>query len=238
MSERAMGEGPGPLPADAEAGVLASLHTLREAGAAQHEPVLFQYIEALASRMQAAPEAVRRLLHDRLRDSLADCARRVGDRSQGALRGDDTAVADVPSDGQGLAPEAPLAVLNRYIRDVTEIAGEDAEAAPLAATGELWPELKNAQRFKEAWSRISADDAVELAIDRGPEGAGPLNGHKLMLRSLTLMRELSPDYLRHFLSHAESLLWLDRAYGRLKRTTLAAKPKPARRVRTLKRLPE
>ncbi len=234
MNERVAGDTPCVLPVDAEASVLASLQTLREAGAAQHEPVLFQYVEALASRMQAAPEAVRRLLHDRLRDALADCARRVGERSQGAPRGDDAAVADVPSDGQGLAPEAPLAVLNRYIRDVTEVAREDAEAAPLAATGELWPELKNAQRFKEAWSRISADDAVELAIDRGPEGAGPLNGHKLMLRSLTLMRELSPDYLRHFLSHAESLLWLDRAYGRLKRTTVAAKPKSARRVRAPK----
>ena len=234
MSERAAGEASGVLPANAEASVLASLHTLREAGAAQHEPVLFQYIEALASRMQAAPEAVRRLLHDRLWDSLADCARRVGDRSQGAPRGDDTAVADVTSGSQVPAPEAPLAVLNRYIRDVTEVAREDADAAPLAATGELWPELKNAQRFKEAWSRISADDAVELAIDRGPEGAGPLNGHKLMLRSLTLMRELSPDYLRHFLSHAESLLWLDRAYGRLKRTAVATKPKAARRVRAPK----
>ena len=234
MSERAAGEAPGVRPADAEASVLASLQTLREAGAAQHEPVLFQYIEALASRLQAAPEAVRRVLHDKLQDALADCSRRVAERSRAAPRGDDTAVADVPSGGQVPVPEAPLAVLNRYIRDVTGVAGEDADAAPLAATGELWPELKNAQRFKEAWSRISADDAVELAIDRGPEGAGPLNGHKLMLRSLTLMRELSPDYLRHFLSHAESLLWLDRAYGRLKRTTVATKPKPARRVRTPK----
>lgn len=233
MSERAMGEGPGLLPADAEAGVLASLQTLREAGAAQHEPVLFQYIEALASRMQAAPEAVRRVLHGKLPDALADCARRVSERSQDASLADNP-VAGILSGDQVPAPEAPLAVLNRYIRDVTEIAGEDADAAPLAATGELWPELKNAQRFKEAWSRIRADDAVELAIDRGPEGAGPLNGHKLMLRSLTLMRELSPDYLRHFLSHAESLLWLDRAYGRLKRTTVAAKPKPARRARAPK----
>jgi Protein of unknown function (DUF2894) len=224
MSERAAGEASGVLPAGAEASVLASLHTLREAGAAQHEPVLFQYIEALASRMQAAPEAVRRVLHGKLRDALADCARRVAERSRGVPRGDDTAVADVPSGGQVPVPEAPLAVLNRYIRDVTGVAREDADAAPLAATGELWPELKNAQRFKEAWSRI----------DRGPEGAGPLNGHKLMLRSLTLMRELSPDYLRHFLSHAESLLWLDRAYGRLKRTAVATKPKAARRVRTPK----
>ena len=234
MSERVAGEAPGALPADAEAGVLASLASLREAGAAQREPVLFHYVEALASRMQAAPEAVRRVLHDRLQDALADCARRVGERLQGAPLGDDAAAAGTLSGGQGMASEAPLVVLNRYIREVTEVAGEAADSAPLAATGELWPELKNAERFKEAWSRIRADDAVELAIGRGPEGAGPLNGHKLMLRSLTLMRELSPEYLRHFLSHAESLLWLDRAYGRLKRAAVAPKPKPVRRARATK----
>ena len=33
--------------------------------------------------------------------------------------------------------------------------------------------------------------------------------HRLMLRSLTLMRSLSPDYLGRFLAQMDALLWLD-----------------------------
>ncbi|HSW05521.1 DUF2894 domain-containing protein, partial [Aquabacterium sp.] len=37
--------------------------------------------------------------------------------------------------------------------------------------------------------------------------------HALVLRSLTLMRELSPDYLSRFMSHIDALLWLEQANG-------------------------
>jgi len=58
-------------------------------------------------------------------------------------------------------------------------------------------------------------DQVEQSLKRGPENAGPLNSHMLVLRSLATMRELSPEYLRRFLSHAETLLWLDQESQRL-----------------------
>jgi len=32
-----------------------------------------------------------------------------------------------------------------------------------------------------------------------------------VLRSLSLMQEVSPDYLRRFLSHVDTLLWLEQA---------------------------
>jgi hypothetical protein len=44
------------------------------------------------------------------------------------------------------------------------------------------------------------------------------------------MRELSPDYLRRFLSYADSLLWLEHAHGRLRQP--ATRPKPARQRRS------
>jgi hypothetical protein len=69
--------------------------------------------------------------------------------------------------------------------------------------------MKSVQRFRETWSRISAVDQVDKAIVRGPENAGPLNSHMLVLRSLGLMREISPDYLRRFLGQVETLLWLE-----------------------------
>lgn len=80
-----------------------------------------------------------------------------------------------------------------------------------------------------AWPRISAEDQVDQTVRRGPENAGPLNSHMLVLRSLALMRQLSPDYLRRFLSHLDALLWLDQANQQY--TLTEAKPARRRRQR-------
>ena len=97
---------------------------------------------------------------------------------------------------------AALAELNRYIRGLAQSA--HAGAAPGSA-GEDSTELRSLRGFRETWSRIAAVDAVDAALVRGPENAGPLNSLSLVLRSLALMRSLSPDYLRRFLSQVESL---------------------------------
>ena len=81
--------------------------------------------------------------------------------------------------------------------------------------------------FGEVWSRISAERQVVQALRRGPENAGPLNSHMLILRALTLMRSLSPDYLRRFLAQMDTLLWLDQA----NRQTALSAPRQARRAR-------
>ena len=44
-----------------------------------------------------------------------------------------------------------------------------------------------------------------------PKNAAPLNSHHLVHRSLTLMRDLSPEYLDRFMSYVDALLWLDQA---------------------------
>ena len=86
------------------------------------------------------------------------------------------------------------------------------------------------RRFREAWSRIAAEDRVAEAVERGPTNAGPLNSHMLVLRTLSLLRDLSPDYLRRFLSQMETLQWLEQA----SQTIAPVKPKPARRSRVKK----
>ncbi|WP_439586758.1 DUF2894 domain-containing protein [Hydrogenophaga sp.] len=98
------------------------------------------------------------------------------------------------------AAPSPLARLNQHI----------ASLSPPGA------ELRSVQAFRETWARIATEDQVTEAVQRGPENAGPLNSHMLVLRTLSLMQALSPDYLRRFVAHADSLLWLDQAGSRLK----------------------
>lgn len=109
------------------------------------------------------------------------------------------------------SPRSPLAELNAHIEQASA-----AARAGLPAGGGNWPDLRSAQRFRETWERIGAEVQVQQARDRAPQNAGPLNPQRLMLDTLARMGELSPHYLRRFLAHTETLLWLEQAQGQLK----------------------
>ncbi len=100
----------------------------------------------------------------------------------------------------------PLAELNAYIRS--------ARAARLGVSEEQaaqQQELASVRRFRRAWESGRTLDQLEQALARSPANAGPLNSHALVVRSLGLMGELSTDYLRRFLVHAQALQWLEKA---------------------------
>ncbi len=157
----------------------------------------------------------------------------------------------------GEAPLSPLAALNRYINqaarhgvrsDAVHVkdlvnAGDEGAAgmkgmaatlagASLDADSANRGELKSARRFSETWSKLQSESQVEQALQRSPENAGPFNPHMLMVRSLALMRDLSPDYLHRFMQHADTLLWLDQASAR--HNPIPNKTKPAKPVRARK----
>jgi hypothetical protein len=46
---------------------------------------------------------------------------------------------------------------------------------------------------------------------QAPQNAGPINSHMLVLRSLGLMRDASPDYLSRFMGYVDTLLFLEEA---------------------------
>jgi hypothetical protein len=135
-----------------------------------------------------------------------------------------------PAPGAGSLASGPARVRSPLAQLNADIAAR-AAASPAHHLGSSaaapWPELRSARRFREAWERLGAEDAVDQASQRAPDQAGPLNSHMLVLRTLGLMRELSPHYLRRFLSHTETLLWLDQ---------LQALPKtPARKAGSAKK---
>ena len=65
--------------------------------------------------------------------------------------------------------------------------------------------------FRRTWWRLSADQRLAQSRATLPENAGPLNSHHLVHRSLTLMRELSPEYLERFVGYVDALQWLEQA---------------------------
>lgn len=124
-------------------------------------------------------------------------------------------------------PPSVLAALNAHI--------ERASGVSVRGDRATWPELRSAQRFRETWERLGAEAQVQAARERAPQNAGPLNPQRLMIETLAQMGELSPHYLRRFLAHVETLLWLEQTQTALRKPVAApagertSKPKRPRR---------
>ncbi|MES2018024.1 MAG: DUF2894 domain-containing protein [Pseudomonadota bacterium] len=84
----------------------------------------------------------------------------------------------------------------------------DGTARP-TATGSTSLELKTVRESRATWARMSVDRQLSLSMKQGPQNAGPINSHMLVLRSLAMMQDISPAYLSHFVSYVDTLLTLD-----------------------------
>jgi hypothetical protein len=218
--------------------------------AEQLDPAGFAHVQALARRLPAQPEAVQRLLEGRLQAAQAAHARRCAEARQALAAQAEQLLARRPAlarevrqllahgDAAGVRRLAlrtesdggsSLASLNQAIRSAAA-----ARAAQSAPAGDSDPEeLTSARSFRRAWERERSAGQVDQALARRPANAGPLNSHALVLQSLALMRELSPDYLQHFLLHVETLQWLEQAGEKLPRER-GTPAKTARRGRPRK----
>ena len=179
----------------------AQLADLRLAGADQYDPVTWHYLQGLFERAARHRGEVRRLLDARLAQALQTLRERFAQAQREARQ----ATASPPRS----APRASLGELARALSQPapeTRDAGRDAGSSRVVGNR---PELKSVRHFRNTWSKLSVDKQLAKALGRAPKNAGPINSHSLVLRSLALMRELSPDYLNRFMCYADALLCLD-----------------------------
>jgi hypothetical protein len=212
---------------DAVPDVAAQIASFRAAGADLFDPVGFHHIEALARRALTQPEAVKRNLDAKLAQLLATFKERfVTARStaQEAVTESTQHYPHAANDLQGLFNAGDFKGLQRLIDSlksgeqctslnalVRRLEQHTADNAETQAAGfiEARPELKTVRNFRHTWSKLSVGRQVAKAFEQAPKNAGPINSHMLMLRSLALMRDISPDYLNRFISYADTLLSLD-----------------------------
>jgi hypothetical protein len=220
----------------------AALEACRASGAAQADPVGFAVIEALARRAAAQQGEARELLMRRVDALLARHA---------ALQ------HSAPTAGASAAPCEPaarrgaLGALSELIDRLGRLSASPGQTlsspagSPRPATtpksvslSTMAPpeSLKSVTAFKGTWTRLRADQRLREALAQVPAMAGPLNSSHLVNRALQTMRDVSPEYLDAFMSHIDTLLWLEQASGMGDLTparATAAEPKrqPATRSR-------
>jgi|GEM_PF-192860 len=123
-----------------------------------------------------------------------------------ALRAESCEESDEDHSFEGLLRKQEVDAL-KQVEDEAAVADLDA----LLPVGEL----KALKEFRESWAKRSTEKAVLKALDEAPEDAGPLNSHRLVVRSLMAMQDISPEYLGRFVNHIEALLWLEQAGARM-----------------------
>lgn len=205
----------------------ALIESLRLAGADQFDPVRLHYLQVLASRANEQQNLVKRLLDAKLAQALVvfktkfeqaqgDCKdvvaqtvlhypQAAGDLQRLLTTGDFKAVRRLIATLKSTGNRVTLGDLTR------SIARQSPNKVDVHGGGAigLHSELHTAQYFRETWSRLNVGKRVTQELHHLPQNAGPINSHRLVLRSLATMRDISPDYLSRFTSYVDTLLCLD-----------------------------
>lgn len=206
-----------------------AISSLRQRGADRLDPVCFHYMESLTRRIPAQQGAVRRILERRLAEALTayearfelarkeanDAIKEMVEHRPEAMEdllrlfnaGDFREVRRVVAGLKEGKHHGSLADLVRHLEQSVAVKTDCDLEGRIGSRADL----KTIRYFRTTWAKLSVDRTLNHAFEQGPENAGPLNSHMLVLRSLSLMRHLSPDYLSRFMSYVDTLLWLDQA---------------------------
>jgi len=185
------------------------LEAWREGGADRLDPIRFRFMEALARRADGHGGEARHRLEDRLSTLLAA----YGDALESAAgkpgHAGDTGRPALPHP----PARGPLAELVDHVASQAQAKGDVPVARDPLPRRSAAPEPAVMGYFRETWSRIRTSQQLQQMLQQVPEHAGPLNSRHLMHRSLSLMQELSPEYLHQFLSYVDALAWLEQMNG-------------------------
>lgn len=190
---------------------IAAVESSRSRGAACIDAVGLSIAEALAHRATAQQGEAREWLIRRVEERLRAIHARMPDAGPCIPATDDAS----PARQGALAQLAEL--VDRLGRSTAPLVASPAAKAtstpPAAAIFASPRPLKAVEQHQGTWARLRVETRLREALAQVPVGAGPLNTSRLVNRALQAMRDLSPEYLDAFMSHADTLLRLEQASG-------------------------
>jgi hypothetical protein len=213
---------------DGEARLRKRLDAWRRENADRVNPLQFHLIEVLQRRAATHVGATRQRLDARLSALVEAYAADLAIATSRDNDEDEATVSGAPARGAlgGLLDE----LAHRAAWQAEDRATLEAPLQPAAS-----PSLGALDEFRTIWSEVRTQSQMRQSLAQVPADAGPLNSGSLVHRSLTLMHELSPGYLQHFLAYVDILSWLERmsdggalAVSEASRSAVPAKRKRAR----------
>ena len=241
-------------------GIAELLVRMREAGGERFDPSGWHYLDRLAKRAMEQNDGARHILEAKVEREIASFSQRLNMARSSAAALLESACSQHPTaaseledlfannDFKGLRrqcarlearkPYAALAELVRQLEPAPDSAPGKAPGSAAARINEVHAptlELKTVRESRASWARMSVDKQLAKAMDQAPQNAGPINSHMLILRSLAMMRDISPDYLSHIVTYIDTLVSLDpgeaEAPVKKKKVVTAKAAKPAKPLR-------
>lgn len=166
------------------------LEACLEHGTDRVNAVRFQRIIALERRAATQEGEVRRLLDERLAQLVNACAEDLG-------------TTITPPDTR------PCSALAELIGHIASRAAQDSEPASDAAALAVPSDTSIFADIRQVCAEVRTESQLRQALADAPADAGPLNSASLVHRALTRMRDLSPDYLEHFVAYVDALSALE-----------------------------
>lgn len=185
----------------------ATLDAWRERGADRLDPLRFHFIDALARRAAGHRGEARRILDQRLAGLLEAYTARI----EGAVSTTDFDEAPCEHPESAASADEPAHETLKSLVD--SIASRRVAATLGLPRSASYPELAELDYFREVWSKVRTEKQMRQSLEQVPGNAGPLNSSSLVHRALSLMREVSPGYLKQFLSYVDALSWMEQLNG-------------------------
>lgn len=182
------------------------------------DPLRFHLIDAMARRAARYDGEPRKVLDDklaRLVEAYAqDLAHTSAEACRDAGREDEAAGAHAGAGVErGRQARGPLGELADELSSRWPASGQGDAGRGVRAQPGVEPPADVIDYFRDVWSRVSTERQLRQSLEQVPGNAGPLNSNSLVYRALTLMRELSPDYLQRFMAYADTLSWMAQMSG-------------------------
>jgi hypothetical protein len=178
------------------------LDAWRQQNADRLSPWRFHFIEALERRAAGYDGATRQLLDKRLTKLVEAYTADLDNASSRAGDADGVPAPSAPA--RGALGKLLDDIANRAATRVDDLATTNAAPGTAAL-----PTLEALDEFRNIWSEVRIESQIRQSLEQVPADAGPLNSGSLVHRSLSLMHELSPGYLQHFLSYIDTLSWME-----------------------------
>jgi len=165
-------------------------------------------VEGVAQQLLARAESQIEALSDQLRQAqVLDGGSSHRPKTHSLMALISEAQPEAPSYSESSQGAAFDEYLQQQESNILESMVGEAEGVKAAAVA---PALIRANRYlRHRQLQQSASRLVDVAIDCAPDNPGPLNPEMLSIKSLKLMRDLSPQYLNRFVAYIDSLLWIE-----------------------------
>jgi hypothetical protein len=105
------------------------------------------------------------------------------------------------------APNKPCSGMDRE-----QLAGQRAAITALKALREELgdrEQLRAMSMLQHAEWRRDVQASITLAMETSPEEPGPLNSHMLVMKAFNTLDANAPEYLQHWVSYLNDLIWLE-----------------------------